>query len=214
MWPLMGMEQKIAQALLDIGAVKVSVHPAFTWTSGIISPIYCDNRKLISHPAVRKLIVNGFADMVRALPLPPEFIGGTATAAIPWAAFLAYELGLPMVYIRPEKKEHGAGRQVEGDLPPDKRVLIVEDLISTGGSSLAAAQAVSEECSGVVTDVLAIVTYELEESKQKFEAANLHLSTLTTFSHIMDVAMQRKLITSGELKKILEFKKNPRAWHA
>ena len=129
--------KEIAGILLDIGAVKVSINPPFTWTSGIKSPVYCDNRKLISHPSARKQIVESFVEMMREQNMKPEFLGGTATAAIPWAAFLAHELNLPMVYIRPEKKAHGAGRQVEGDLPSGKRVLIVEDLISTGGSSVA-----------------------------------------------------------------------------
>lgn len=205
--------QEIAKILLDAGAVAVRMNPPFTWTSGIKSPVYCDNRKMISHPVARKRIVDGFADLLRAQgELAPDFIGGTATAAIPWAAFLAYELDLPMVYIRPEKKEHGAGRQVEGDLPSGKRVLIVEDLISTGGSSVAAAQAVSSECKGVVTDVLAIVTWELEEAQKRFLEAGLRLSTLTDFSNIVGLALKSGNITKEESGKISEFKKSPREW--
>ncbi|MEK7523425.1 MAG: orotate phosphoribosyltransferase [Patescibacteria group bacterium] len=208
----MNKAQEIAKILLDIGAVKVSMDPPFTWTSGIKSPVYCDNRKLISHPKERQAVVKAFADLVREKKLDPEYIGGTATAAIPWAAFLAYELNLPMVYIRPEKKEHGAGRQVEGDLPPGKRVLIVEDLISTGGSSVNAAKAVQQECQGVVTDVLAIVTYELDEAQQKFQESGLHISTLTNFSNIIGLALERGNITQEQWGKILEFRKNPRSW--
>lgn len=206
--------KEIAGVLLDIGAVKVSVDPPFTWTSGIKSPVYCDNRKLISHPSARKKIVEGFVEMMREQDLKPEFLGGTATAAIPWAAFLAHELNLPMVYIRPEKKAHGAGRQVEGDLPPAKRVLIVEDLISTGGSSVAAASAVQNECKGVVTDVFAIVTWELDESKKVFADAGLKLSSLTNFSNIIGLALERGQITQEQWEKILEFKQDPRAWGA
>ncbi len=204
--------QEIAKILLDIGAVKVNMNPPFTWTSGIQSPVYCDNRKLISYPKERKQIVDGFADMFHAAGLNPEYIGGTATAAIPWASFLAYELDLPMIYIRPEKKEHGAGKQVEGELPPGKRVLIVEDLISTGGSSVNAARAVQTECQGVVTDIFAIVTWELEESKKQFIDAGLKLSTLTNFSNIIGLALERKMISQEEWGKILEFKKDPRRW--
>lgn len=206
--------KEIAGILLDIGAVKVSVNPPFTWTSGIKSPVYCDNRKLISHLSARKKIVEGFVEMMRAMKLEPEFLGGTATAAIPWAAFLAHELNLPMVYIRPEKKAHGAGKQVEGDLPAGKRVLIVEDLISTGGSSVAAAGAVQAECKGVVTDVFAIVTWELDESKKVFADAGLKLSSLTNFSNIIGLALEREQITKEQWEKILEFKKDPRAWGA
>lgn len=211
---MMKNAKEIAEILLDIGAVKVSVNPPFTWTSGIKSPVYCDNRKLISHPSARKKIVGGFVEMMREQNLKPEFLGGTATAAIPWAAFLAHELNLPMVYIRPEKKAHGAGKQVEGDLPVGKRVLIVEDLISTGGSSVAAAQAVQAECKGVVTDVFAIVTWEIEESKKVFAEAGLRLSALTNFSNIIGLALERGQITKEQWEKILEFKKNPRAWGA
>lgn len=211
---MMERAKEIAGILLDIGAVKVSVDPPFTWTSGIKSPVYCDNRKLISHPKERGKIIEGFAEMIRAMKLEPEFLGGTATAAIPWAAFLAHELNLPMVYIRPEKKAHGAGKQVEGDLPVGKRVLIVEDLISTGGSSIAAAQAVQRECKGVVTDVFAIVTWEIEESKRIFADAGLRLSTLTNFSNIIGLALERGQITKEQWEKILEFKKDPRAWGA
>lgn len=208
----MGKAKEVAEILLDIEAVKVNMSPPFTWTSGIKSPVYCDNRKLISYPRERQRIVARFADMIKEANIRPEYIGGTATAAIPWAAFLAYEMKLPMIYIRPEKKEHGAGKQVEGYLPPGKKVLIVEDLISTGGSSVKAAQAVQSECQGVVTDILAIVTWELEESKKTFQEAGLRLSTLTNFSNIIGLALEKGQITKEQWEKILEFKKDPREW--
>jgi len=213
----MGRAKEIAEILLNIGAVKVSMNPPFTWTSGIKSPVYCDNRKLISYPRERQRIVDGFVDMLHVIASEakqsmPEYIGGTATAAIPWASFLAYKLNLPMIYIRPEKKEHGAGRQIEGDLPIGKRVLIVEDLISTGGSSVNAARAVLNECKGVVTDVFAIVTWELDEAKKLFLDAGLRLSTLTNFSNIISLALERGVISKEEWEKILEFKKNPKKW--
>lgn len=208
----MEVASHIAGLLLDIGAVKVKTNPPFTWTSGIKSPVYCDNRKLISYPRERGEIVTEFVEMVKKMPQQPEFIGGTATAAIPWAAFLAYEMDLPMIYIRPEKKEHGAGKQVEGDLPPGKRVLIVEDLISTGGSSVKAAQAVQQECKGIVTDVFAIVSWELEESKKQFMDGGIRLTTLTDFSHITMKALERKAISQDEWNRIIEFKKDPRTW--
>lgn len=210
----MGRAKEIAEILLKIGAVKVNMNPPFTWTSGIKSPVYCDNRKLISHPKERRRIIDGFVDMLHAANLEPDYIGGTATAAIPWAAFLAYELNLPMIYIRPEKKEHGAGRQIEGDLPVGKKVLIVEDLISTGGSSVNAARAVLHECKGVVTDVFAIVTWELDEAKKLFLDAGLRLSTLTNFSNIIGLAFEREIITKEQWEKILEFKKNPKKWQS
>lgn len=202
----------IAQALLESGAVKISMNPPFTWTSGIRSPIYCDNRKLISYPQARAQIVKAFVEKIKAMPVQPDFVGGTATAAIPWAAFVAYEMGIPMVYIRPEKKEHGAGRQVEGDLPPNKRVLIVEDLISTGGSSVKAAQAVRDECQGTVTDVLSIVTYELGEAQKNFEAAGLTTSSLTNYTTIVTKAVERGAITQEQHALVTDFKADPRTW--
>lgn len=208
----MDKAKEIAGILLDIGAVKVKINPPFTWTSGIKSPVYCDNRKLISYSKERGKIVKAFAQLLRESGADPEYIGGTATAAIPWAAFLAYEMDLPMIYIRPEKKEHGAGKQVEGELPPGKRVLILEDLISTGGSSVKAAQAVQNECQGVVTDIFAIVTWELDESKKQFQEAGLRLTTLTNFSNIIGLALERKVISQDEWGRILEFKKSPRDW--
>ncbi|MEK9132207.1 MAG: orotate phosphoribosyltransferase [Patescibacteria group bacterium] len=208
----MNTAQEIAKILIDVEAVKVKMNPPFKWASGILSPVYCDNRKLISYPDARKKIVEGFVQMLKEKKINPEYIGGTATAAIPWAAFLAYELNLPMIYIRPEKKEHGAGKQIEGDLPPGKRVLVVEDLISTGGSSVKAAEAVKTECKGVVTDVFAIVTWEIEESVKQFQEAGIKLSTLTNFSNITAQALESGTITQAEWEKILEFKKDPRAW--
>lgn len=210
----MSLEYDIAEILLDVGAVRVQVNPLFTWVSGIRSPVYCDNRMLISHPAPRSKIVRRFVDQIKKSRIDPEYIGGTATAAIPWAAFVAYEMNLPMIYIRPEKKDHGAGRQVEGQLPPGKRVLIIEDLISTGGSSVKAARAVASESNCVVSDVMAIITYEMDESLKNFREAGLRLTTLTTFSHILSLSLERKIISQDEWNKLLEFKKDPRTWAA
>ena len=210
----MSLEQDIAALLLDIGAVKIQTNPLFTWVSGIRSPVYCDNRMLISHPQPRAKIVQGFVDRIKESGVDPEYIGGTATAAIPWAAFVSYEMNLPMIYIRPEKKDHGAGRQVEGQLPAGKRVLIIEDLISTGGSSVKAAAAVTSESNGVVSDIMAIITYEMEESKKNLRDAGLRLTTLTTFSHILALALERKIISQDDWNKLLEFRKDPRTWAA
>ena len=203
--------------LLKCSAVKVSINSPFTWTSGIKSPVYCDNRKMISYPKERAFIVNAFKELFLETfggaggAGAPEYVGGTATAAIPWAAFLAQVLEVPMVYIRPEKKEHGAGKQVEGDMKKGSRVLIVEDLISTGGSSVNAAEAVVRE-GGVVSHVFAIVTYELDEAKKRFDEAKLKLSTLTNFTAILEAAVQSGAISKEQLILIQEFKKDPRTW--
>lgn len=205
-------EHQIASILLDINAVKVKTNPPFTWTSGIKSPVYCDNRMLISYPKEREYITKCFKRLIYDKKINPEVIGGTATAAIPWAAFLAYEMQLPMIYIRPEKKEHGAGKQIEGDLKPGKKVLIVEDLISTGGSSISSAQAVREEGQCEVTDVFAIVTWGLSKAEAAFKEANLNLTTLTDFVNLIGLAVTKGSIKKEEYEKVLQFKEDPQSW--
>jgi len=211
------VSKSIADCLLDIEAVKVSMDPLFTWTSGIQSPIYCDNRKLISYPEHRMRVVNAWKHLLHAKVEAgemqmPNVIGGTATAAIPWAAFLAYDLELPMIYIRPEPKGHGAGKQIEGDLKPGQNVLIVEDLISTGGSSAKAVEAVRNEGQCTVTDVFAIVSYELEKSKVRLADANVTLSNLTGFEALMHQASEHGSIKADQLELVLEFKQDPSGW--
>lgn len=207
----------IAEDLLDIGAVKVKIDPPFTWTSGIKSPVYCDNRRLISYPQQRKLVVEAWKQVLQKRVEAgemhmPDVIGGTATAAIPWAAFLAYELDLPMIYIRPEPKAHGAGKQIEGDLKPGQKVLIVEDLISTGGSSVKAVEAVRHEGQCKVTDVFAIVSWELPGSVSTFKDADLNLTNLTGFSDLIALATERGDITQEQQMLILQFKEDPLSW--
>lgn len=208
----MELSKRIAENLLMKGAVKVSIDPPFTWVSGIKSPVYCDNRQMIAYPEERKSVIEGFKFMMKEQGLEPDVIGGTATAAIPWAAFLAYDLGLPMIYIRPEKKEHGAGKQIEGALEPGQRVLIVEDLISTGGSSVRAAHAVREEGQCTVENIFAIVTWEIPKSKTAFEEAQINLSTLTNYTDIIGLAAEKGYIPEDQLDVVLKFKEDPAAW--
>lgn len=208
------LAQQIAEELLKANAVKVKTDPPFKWASGILSPVYCDNRLMISFPEARKLIVEGFKSVIQEKNLNPDVVAGTATAAIPWAAFVAYELDLPMAYIRPEPKDHGAGKQIEGLIKEGQKVLIIEDLISTGGSSIKAAEAVKNECKGVVADILAIVTWELEKAVTAFKEAGIHLTTLTDFTHIIGTAAKTGAIKPEEEAKVLEFKKDPPGWGA
>lgn len=208
----MSYSKEIAENLLKRGAVKVSIDPPFTWTSGIKSPIYCDNRKMISFVDERRAVVEGFKKMIEESGVEFDVIGGTATAAIPWAAFLAYELGVPMVYIRPEKKEHGAGKQIEGDLAAGQKVLIVEDLVSTGGSSVNAALAIREEGQCQVTDIFCIVTYGFPKAVSAFAAAGLKMHALTNFDTLAEVAVEMGSIGQEELKIVLEFARDPENW--
>jgi len=215
---LQGVSRKIAKNLLDCEAVMVKIDPPFTWVSGIKSPVYCDNRKMISFPDERRDVVIAFKALIddkvaRGEMQMPDVIGGTATAAIPWAAFLAYEMGLPMIYIRPEKKEHGAGKQVEGYLQSGQRVLIVEDLVSTGGSSVKAAQAVRDE-NAFVSDIFAIVSWELPKVASVFEESNLKLTTLTGFTDIIGLAKDSGNIDEKQYEIIVDFKNDTASWGA
>lgn len=206
------LAQEIASALLEANAVKVKTDPPFKWVSGILSPVYCDNRLMISYPEARKLIVEGFKKMIQEKGISPDVIAGTATAAIPWAAFVAYDLGLPMAYIRPEPKGHGAGKQIEGVITEGQKVLIIEDLISTGGSSVKAAEAVRNEAKAEVTDIFAIVTWELQKAVDRFAEANINLSTLTDFTNLIGIASQTGAIKPEDEEKVLEFKKDSPSW--
>jgi len=208
----MSLSKEIAANLLEREAVKVKIDPPFTWVSGIKSPVYCDNRKMIAFPEERKAVVEGFKKIIEEKGLEFDVIGGTATAAIPWAAFLAYDLGVPMIYIRPEKKEHGAGKQIEGHLDSGQKVLIVEDLISTGGSSVKAAEAVREEGGCTVDEILSIVTWEIPKAVTRFEEANITLHTLTDYTNIIGFAAEEGIIAEDQLEVVLKFKENPAEW--
>lgn len=201
------MKQQIAQILLDLNAVQIKTNPPFTWTSGIKSPIYCDNRLMISDVEGRRKVVAGFLKLIENLDF--DVLGGTATAGIPWAAFLAEELDLPMIYIRGGAKKHGKQNQIEGTLKAGQKVLIVEDLISTGKSSVAAAQAV-REAGGVVKDVAAIFTYELLKGIENFAQADLRFHTLTDFPTLIGITN----LSEEEKEKVLEFAKDPAKWAA
>ena len=205
------MSQEIAKLLLEHEAVRVSFDPPFKWVSGILSPLYCDNRLMISFPEARKKIVETFVAKIKELDLEFEVIAGTASAAIPWAALVAYELNKPMIYIRKESKDYGAKKRIEGKMDGGEKVLILEDLISTGGSSVSAAQAVEEE-GGRVTDVLAIVSWELKLGISRFEEAGLNLVTLTSYEDIIGSALEMNYINKNQHAKIIDFKEDPAGW--
>ena len=206
----MDISSTIAKKLLEKQAVKISLDPPFTWASGIKSPIYCDNRMLISFPDVREIIVDAFCEIVKEKN--PDYVAGTATAAIPWAAFVAQKLSLPMVYVRSEPKDHGAGKQIEGHLDQGKNVVLIEDLISTGGSSIKAAEALRNEGGAIVTEVLAIVTYEMEKSKNAFAENNLNLNYLTDFSHLLEEVKKQGYLSEEQVKMVLGFSADPPNW--
>lgn len=189
----MEKKQELASDLLAIKAVQINPDHYFTWTSGIKAPIYCDNRLTMSYPEIRKKISAMFISIIAELGIQPDAIAGCATAGIPHAAWLANELNLPMVYVRSKPKGHGKGNQIEGAIKAGQKVILIEDLISTGGSAIEAAKALQRE--GVeVLRVLAIFTYGLKQSYDHFADAKLAFQAITGFDDIIDL-----LTSAGEL---------------
>ena len=175
------MPDKISEILLSLNAVMLRTKPPFRWASGILSPIYTDNRILMSYPKEREFIVNSFIKLIRKNKIKFDGFAGTATAGIPWASWLAQKLKKPMIYVRSETKDHGKENMVEGKIEENKAYIVVEDLVSTGSSSLNTINAVRER-NGVVEFCISIFTYELEKAKNNFESANIKLLTLTDFT--------------------------------
>lgn len=204
--------QRIAELLLNIGAVKLSVNPPFTWVSGIESPIYCDNRMLYSHPDARKFVVDAFVARVRALPIPPDAIAGTATAAIGWAALVADRMQLPFVYVRAKAKDHGTKKLIEGDLKPEQHVVLIEDLLSTGGSAISSVETLRTEGKAIVTDVVAIFTYEFLAAAEKAQECGVRFHPLSTFSILLEVAKGQGRLSDEELATAAAFAKDQQHW--
>lgn len=194
-------EKSLANDLLTIDAIQINAKEYFTWTSGIHSPIYCDNRLTMSYPKIREKITKLFIKKIKQLPEKPDMIAGCATAGIPHAAWLADRINLPLIYVRSSKKEHGKGNQIEGVCEKGKTAIVVEDLISTGGSALNAAEALRNE-GVIVKDVLAIFTYGLPISMKNFKKKNLFLHTLTTFNDLIPILIEKNQITEEEGKEL------------
>lgn len=201
----------VAGSLLDIGAVALRPHQPFTWTSGIKSPIYCDNRLTMSYPEIRDMIAESFANLIRTSYPEAEVIAGTATAGIPHAAFVSQKLGLPMVYIRDKAKGHGKENQIEGLIKPGQKVIVIEDLISTGGSSLKAALAVKEAGAEPLA-VLAIFSYQLDKAVNAFKDAGIPLQTLSNYTALTEVAVERGVIKSEDLALLQSWRQDPSAF--
>lgn len=202
------MKKKIAQHLLTIEAVCLRPNDPFTWASGIKSPIYCDNRLTLSYPEVRQDIAQGLASLIRENFKEVDVIAGTATAGIPHAAFVSDVLSLPMCYVRSKAKEHGRGNQIEGRVAKGDKVVVVEDLISTGGSVLKVVEALEEQGCEVL-GVVSIFTYELSKAEEAFKEANVTLKSLSNYSALIEVAREKGSITETDLEKLKEWKKDP-----
>lgn len=207
----MTLASRIAADLLDIQAVYLKPENPFTWASGIKSPIYTDNRITLSYPETRNLIENGFVDTIKDHFPEVEVISGTATAGIPHGAIIADKMSLPFAYIRSKPKDHGAGNQIEGRVLKGQKMVIIEDLISTGGSVLDAAEAAKREGADVL-GVVAIFTYELPKASQNFEEAGVQLITLLTYSDLIQVAKEKGYITADGLQLLQKFKEDQENW--
>jgi len=207
------MDREIARSLMEIGAVTLRADPPFKWASGRFAPIYCDNRLLMNYPALRRRVAESFAAAIRGAGWEPEIIAGTATAGIPHAAWLADLLELPMVYVRGSAKDHGKGRRIEGLLEAGRRVVLIEDLVSTGGSSVDAAQALIE-AGAELLGVIAIFTYGLDVAAERFAAAGVPLETLTSFDELMDVALAAGKLSAAHKAILADWQRDPSAWSA
>ena len=199
------MELRTAEILLDVGAVELSPEAPFTWASGIESPIYCDNRKIIGDIQVRNEIADAFASVIREHMPEAEVIAGTSTAGIPHAAFVSERLQLPMCYVRGSKKKHGKGNQIEGADISGKKVVLIEDLISTGGSSIEAAEALKEGGAEVLK-VIGIFTYGLPQATEAFNQSGFTLYTLSNLDALVKVSANRGTLSNGQQKTIMDFK--------
>jgi orotate phosphoribosyltransferase len=197
-------QHEIASSLLSIGAVELRPQNPFTWTSGIKSPIYCDNRLTMSSSVVRKQIASALARNIQEFFSQTEVIAGTATAGIPHAAWVSDVLNLPMVYVRSKAKEHGRGNQIEGKIKPGQKVIVVEDLISTGGSSIDAVRALEAQGCEVL-GVVCIFTYNLNRANELFKEAGVQYISLTNFDALVEIASIEGLINEEDKLPLLEW---------
>jgi orotate phosphoribosyltransferase len=201
----------VAEKLLQINAIKLSPEQPFTWASGWKSPIYCDNRKILSFPFVRDFIKSEMCNVIFESFPKAELIAGVATAGIPWGAMAADQLKLPYIYVRPKPKEHGLGNQVEGYFEHGQHVVVIEDLISTGKSSLQVINLLKD--SGLeVAGLVSIFNYGFHEAVEAFNNANITCNSLTDYDNLIGLAIEKGIVSANEEKTLLSWRQNPAAW--
>lgn len=205
------IDKKLAKALMDIKAVLLRPQEPFTWASGWHSPIYCDNRRILSHPELRAQVAQWLADKAMELYPEAEVVAGVATGAIAHGVLAADRMQKPFVYVRPKPKDHGTGSQIEGELAPGKKVVVIEDLISTGMSSLAAVKAL-RDAGAQVLGMVAIFTYGFDLAAKRFEEDNVQLDTLSNYSALVEVASETGYISSAAKSLLHEWRENPSEW--
>jgi orotate phosphoribosyltransferase len=209
--PMENFEKKTAEYLLQINAIKLQPSNPFTWASGWKSPIYCDNRKTLSFPEVRSYIRDSFSAMIKDLYPGAEMIAGVATGAIAHGALVADAMALPFIYVRSGAKEHGLGNQIEGFYKKGQKVVVIEDLISTGGSSLSAVTAL-REAGCEVLGMVAIFTYQFKKAEDAFSAGNCILHTLSNYSVLIDTALKTGYIGQAEVETLKKWRVDPGNW--
>ena len=203
--------QQTAESLLQINAIKLNPKNPFTWASGWQSPIYCDNRVALSHHDIRTYLSTTLAEEIERNFDTNIVIAGVATGAIGIGMLVAQTLGLPFIYVRPEPKKHGRKNQIEGHLEPNQKVMVIEDLISTGKSSLNAVKAI-QEAQGNILGMLALFTYGFPQASTAFEEAQVTLKTLCDYQHLLGVALQQDKITETEAENLREWRQDPANW--
>ena len=207
------VELQVADYLLQIKAIELKPQAPFTWASGLKSPIYCDNRKTLSFPVCRTHIRQQFVNVIQEKFGTPDIIAGVATGGIAIGALVAQEMGIPYAYVRSEAKKHGLGNQVEGVVEPNQKIVVIEDLISTGKSSLSAVSALREAGLDVM-GMVAIFTYDFQIAKQAFEDAEVALHTLTDYHALLQQALKKEYITEEQLSTLKVWREDPAAWSA
>ncbi len=203
---------KVAEFLLQIKAIKLQPANPFTWASGWKSPIYCDNRKTLSYPTIRTFIRQSYADVILDKFGKPDVIAGVATGGIAQGALVAQELGVPFVYVRTSPKAHGLGNQIEGDFEAGQKVVVIEDLISTGGSSLQAVEALrAAGCE--VKGLVAIFSYGFDIAAENFANAKCAFETLTNYDYLMSQAVKHDYITESDVESLQSWRQDPANWN-
>jgi orotate phosphoribosyltransferase len=205
------VEQKVAEFLLQIKAIKLQPTKPFTWASGWKSPIYCDNRITLSHPSIRTYIRQQLSTLIQEEFGSVSVIAGVATAGIPQGALVAQELGLPFIYVRAKAKEHGTGNLIEGEFTPGQRVVVIEDLISTGKSSLQAVQAL-REAGCEVAGLVGIFNYGFDAAEENFKNAKCRFLTLSNYTALIEYAAEHNFVSAEDLNILRKWRENPEAW--
>ncbi|REL29078.1 orotate phosphoribosyltransferase [Rhodohalobacter sp. SW132] len=203
--------REIAKSLLDIDAVLLRPNDPFTWSSGWNSPIYCDNRLTLRYPEVRKKIASAFISIIRDELETPDVITGTATAGIPHAAWVAGSMNLPMAYVRAKAKAYGLGNQIEGGVDKGQTTVIIEDLISTGGSAISVVDALNFIGANIAA-VLAIFSYGFDKANQRFSKHNIPVYTLTDYATLIDVALEEGKVKESDIDLLNRWRANPEKW--